>query len=80
VKNHLDYFEMVLSWETLWKADKPKGGSAVRESRWIGTGREENLKLLKKGDRGMTVKPISWVLALLKTPKGGEALEDDQRH
>jgi hypothetical protein len=35
-------------------------GSAILVSRWIGAVGEENLKLLKKGERGMSVKPIRW--------------------
>ena len=42
--------------------------------------KEENPKLPRKGDRGMTVKPMSWVLAVLNTSKGVKALEDDQTH
>jgi hypothetical protein len=43
---------MVLSWETLWKADKPKEGSAIRKSRWIGEAGKKTLNSLIKEKRG----------------------------
>jgi hypothetical protein len=43
---------MVLSWETLWKADKPKEGSAILTSRWIGTARKKTPNSLEKEKGG----------------------------
>jgi hypothetical protein len=37
--------------------------------------REKDPKFLKKGKRGMSVKPIGWVPAALKTSKGSKAHE-----
>jgi hypothetical protein len=72
---------MDLSWETLWEADKPtEGPAASSEAVLVGRVGEKDLRLLRKGERGMTVKPISWVPAPPKTSKGVKASEDDQIH
>jgi hypothetical protein len=71
---------MALSWETLWKADKPMEGSVVPRSELVGRFGKNTPDSCMKGKRGMTVKPISWVPSRLNTSEGVKALEDDQMH
>jgi hypothetical protein len=80
MKNHAFSGRMALSWETLWKADKPKEGPAAPRSAQVGRFGKNTPDSCTKGKRGMTVKPISWVPSRLKTSKGVKALEDDQMH
>lgn len=64
-----------MSWEILCRADKPMEGSVVRMSNHLELldrlREEKHPKFLKKGNRGMPVKPISRFVAESKTSKGG---------
>jgi hypothetical protein len=60
-KSPCSFWENVVLGNTLKsrQAHGRTGGSCSHAGRWF---EEEDPKFLRKGKRGMTVKPISWVL------------------